>query len=211
MFKYRKGDWQLRKKSLEGDSWAIEVDPRAVTCRGCHRRIKLSEKSTYDTYHWGVHKKRCKIINPKTPIKPKASARNIKSKTKPKPKTRAKSIRKVRSPTPAPVVDHSMSSTPSLTEDESGDEDMTSPEQSPLKRASSELSPPPSSEPPSDPQVTYGKWSEELDDYFTRMHGIKQMLPVDMLGMNWQDWSWAQLHEAEFPDSPPLVSTPSPS
>jgi len=101
------------------------------------------------------------------------------------------------------------SPTPPLTPDESGDEDMTSPEQSPPKRASSELSPPPSSEPPEEPPVIiYGKWSEEIDEYFTRMHGvIKQKTPADLLITSWQDWSWKQLHEPEFPESP-LVLTP---
>ncbi|KAF5350220.1 hypothetical protein D9758_007781 [Tetrapyrgos nigripes] len=57
--------WESRKRSLENDPWATKIDARGLTCLGCHRRIKLSEKSEYDNYHWSVHKSRCKFITPK--------------------------------------------------------------------------------------------------------------------------------------------------
>ncbi|KAF8630164.1 hypothetical protein AX15_003110 [Amanita polypyramis BW_CC] len=50
---------RAREKKLRDDPMAIVVSPLYVDCKRCGARIKLSSKSSYDTFHWRTHRTRC--------------------------------------------------------------------------------------------------------------------------------------------------------
>ncbi|KAF8637610.1 hypothetical protein AX17_002679 [Amanita inopinata Kibby_2008] len=50
---------KAREKKLRDDPMAIVVGPLYVDCKRCGNRIKLSSKSSYDTFHWRTHRARC--------------------------------------------------------------------------------------------------------------------------------------------------------
>lgn len=48
-----------REQSLLDDPYARVLGPSCVQCRQCLKKIKLSTKSAYDTFHWRNHRARC--------------------------------------------------------------------------------------------------------------------------------------------------------
>ena len=53
----------LRKAFLERDEWAMEVEPRSVTCGGCRQRLGLDKRSgTYYASLWLKHRRMCRVI-----------------------------------------------------------------------------------------------------------------------------------------------------
>lgn len=48
-----------REQSLLDDPYARVLGPSSVQCRQCLKKIKLSSKSAYDTFHWRNHRARC--------------------------------------------------------------------------------------------------------------------------------------------------------
>jgi len=61
---------KAREKQLRDDPMAIVLDPLHVDCKRCGKRIKLSRKSLYDTFHWRVHRMRCLKRHPRVQKKP---------------------------------------------------------------------------------------------------------------------------------------------
>ncbi|PFH51784.1 hypothetical protein AMATHDRAFT_39892 [Amanita thiersii Skay4041] len=64
---------RVREQKLREDPMAIVLGPLYVDCRRCGSRIKLSAKSSYDTFHWRTHRARClkKPIGAQKPHKSK--------------------------------------------------------------------------------------------------------------------------------------------
>ena len=52
-----------RRRKLEADPDAYDVGPHSVTCRGCHRPIRLNATGRYYAANWNKHKMGCKIAN----------------------------------------------------------------------------------------------------------------------------------------------------
>lgn len=52
-----------RRRRLEADPDAYDVGPHTVTCRGCHRPIRLNATGRYYAANWNKHKMGCKIAN----------------------------------------------------------------------------------------------------------------------------------------------------
>jgi hypothetical protein len=50
---------RARESSILSDPLANLLSPDYVECKQCKKRIKLSSKSAYDTFHWRNHRKRC--------------------------------------------------------------------------------------------------------------------------------------------------------
>jgi len=50
---------KARERSLREDPLANVLDPSHVECRRCNKKIKLSSKSAFDTFHWRNHRARC--------------------------------------------------------------------------------------------------------------------------------------------------------
>lgn len=56
-----------REQSLLDDPYARVLGPSSVQCKQCLKKIKLSSKSAYDTFHWRNHRTRClKAMKKKT-------------------------------------------------------------------------------------------------------------------------------------------------
>ncbi|GLB44682.1 hypothetical protein LshimejAT787_1800190 [Lyophyllum shimeji] len=51
-----------RRRQLEADEWAAEVEPKRVLCRGCKRWIKLDGRSLYYRGFWDKHRALCRAI-----------------------------------------------------------------------------------------------------------------------------------------------------
>lgn len=51
-----------RRKCLEQDQWCTNIEPHAVHCQGCHKRIKLHPSTKYGDGEWKAHKERCDQI-----------------------------------------------------------------------------------------------------------------------------------------------------
>ncbi|TRM57922.1 hypothetical protein BD626DRAFT_513325 [Schizophyllum amplum] len=103
-----------RETDLRNDEMAEVIDPYNVQCRQCSNRIKLSEKSMWDLYHWTVHKNRCKGRGPAALAKAREQAAKAKQ---PKPQTSPTSTG-----TPQPPASMT-SSTPPLTVDDDFEEE----------------------------------------------------------------------------------------
>jgi len=50
---------RARELSILSDPLANLLSPDYVECKQCKKKIKLSSKSAYDTFHWRNHRKRC--------------------------------------------------------------------------------------------------------------------------------------------------------
>lgn len=50
---------RTRELSILSDPLANLLSPDYVECKQCRKKIKLSSKSAYDTFHWRNHRKRC--------------------------------------------------------------------------------------------------------------------------------------------------------
>lgn len=50
---------RTRELSILNDPLANLLSPDYVECKQCRKKIKLSSKSAYDTFHWRNHRKRC--------------------------------------------------------------------------------------------------------------------------------------------------------
>lgn len=52
----------VRKRALENDPDAYDVGPHAVTCRSCHRSIRLNATGRYYAANWNKHKASCRAL-----------------------------------------------------------------------------------------------------------------------------------------------------
>ncbi|KAF5379810.1 hypothetical protein D9615_005830 [Tricholomella constricta] len=55
-------DMHERRRQLEADSWATAVEAKRVKCRGCHRWLKLDQRSMYYRGLWDKHRDQCNAI-----------------------------------------------------------------------------------------------------------------------------------------------------
>ncbi|GLB44712.1 hypothetical protein LshimejAT787_1800490 [Lyophyllum shimeji] len=55
-------DIEERRRQLEADAWATEVEAKRVKCRGCTRWIKLDQRSLYYRGLWDKHRDLCRGI-----------------------------------------------------------------------------------------------------------------------------------------------------
>lgn len=97
-----------RENDLRNDEMAEVIDPYNVQCRQCNNRIKLSEKSMWDLYHWTVHKNRCKGRGPQALAKAReqaAKAKQAKPQASPAPPATPQPPASMTSSTPPLTVD----------------------------------------------------------------------------------------------------------
>ncbi|KIY51843.1 hypothetical protein FISHEDRAFT_70342 [Fistulina hepatica ATCC 64428] len=55
---------RVREARLLADEMADVLSPFLVRCKRCQGEIKLSAKSTFDIFHWKIHRERCLKRNP---------------------------------------------------------------------------------------------------------------------------------------------------
>ena len=64
---------RARELTILNDPLANLLSPYFVECKQCKKKIKLSSKSAYDTFHWRNHRARCLRTSKKKGKKPKLS------------------------------------------------------------------------------------------------------------------------------------------
>ncbi|KDR80690.1 hypothetical protein GALMADRAFT_135815 [Galerina marginata CBS 339.88] len=179
---------RAREKTLLNDPLALVLNPSLVECKQCHKKIKLSSKSAFDTFHWRNHRARCLRT-----IKKKKTKGILPPLTRRPIPTPLKAATTPRPPHPEPRK----SKTPPLIDISDSEEERRS-EQSP------EAQSPPSTLPWSPfaiqtpPDIRHS--DAFLDDYILRSHPecFQRATP---LSDHWQSWSWSQLKEPHFPPS----------
>ncbi|KAF8906250.1 hypothetical protein CPB84DRAFT_1770356 [Gymnopilus junonius] len=169
---------RARENVLLNDPLALVLNPSYVECRQCNKKIKLSSKSAFDTFHWRNHRARC-IKMAKKKAKTVTTAHRLVSS--PHKTTTSPSPRNSNTP---PLIDISDS------EEERRSEQSAEAQSPPYTIPSSPLS----IQSPLDIRHT----DTILDDYMLRSHPdcFRKVRPSSD---HWQTWSWSQLKEPHFP------------
>ncbi|PPQ67873.1 hypothetical protein CVT25_010312 [Psilocybe cyanescens] len=184
---------RTREKALLSDPLANLLSPSCVECKQCKKKIKLSSKSAYDTFHWRNHRARClKMIKKKMKATP--SRRTVSSPLKAASTTKTST----KDPEPEP---RRMQTPPLIDISDSEEDSINSPAiQSPQSPQSPQLRSSPSP-PPFSIYLGQSRMASTLDDYILRSHP-ECTQQTRALSYHWQNWSWSQLKEPHF-TSPP--------
>ncbi|PPQ76248.1 hypothetical protein CVT26_008283 [Gymnopilus dilepis] len=176
---------RARENFLLNDPLALVLGPSYVECRQCNKKIKLSSKSAFDTFHWRNHRARCVKATKK---KAKAASPVLNFRRPP-----STPYRPPRSPIPRPTRRDS-GTPPSLdisdSEEEHRSELSAEPQSPPYAMSSSPLS--------IQSPLETRQSDATLDDYMLRFHPDcfhKTRSSTD----HWQTWSWSRLKQPHFP------------
>ncbi|KAF8892230.1 hypothetical protein BD779DRAFT_100658 [Infundibulicybe gibba] len=164
---------KAREKKLRDDPMADVLGPLFVDCRNCGKRIKLSSKSSYDTFHWRTHRERCL----KKQRAQKQRARTQKS-SPPSRHSSLGALERPKSPIVTPPNHESLSEPHQIA---SGSHDKL----------------PTFTPNPSAPK-TLVRPSSDFEEYLRLSHRrqVRPMRPGP--SGHWQDWSWSQLVPPKF-------------
>jgi len=182
---------RARELTITSDPLANLLSPDYVECKQCKKKIKLSSKSAYDTFHWRNHRKRCVKSFKRKGKQPQYTAAVV-----PSPVASQINISRNRPPkSPSTLVMSRSPKTPPLISDNEEDHrsELSSEAQSPLASHSIQ------SPPPSAPYYDYN-----VQDYLGRSHpGYVPRQPArhswcTSTGANLQNWSWSQLKPSRF-------------
>ncbi|KAF8966356.1 hypothetical protein BDZ97DRAFT_706407 [Flammula alnicola] len=181
-----------REKSLLEDPYARVINPSFVQCRQCLKKIKLSSKSAYDTFHWRNHRARCiramkkKLKAAATPMAPR---RRVLATASPKNTASPRPLYETKRPITPPLVSDS---------DEDQRSERSAETQSPTTSASP-LFPDPSA---LTPHIGYSDPSN-IDEYLLRSHPecVQSARPIHV-GDHGRNWSWSQLKQPHFAAAP---------
>lgn len=186
---------RTRELSILSDPLANLLSPDYVECKQCKKKIKLSSKSAYDTFHWRNHRKRCIKSFKKKGKQPQTTGAVTPSLVL----SHTNFVRNTKPPkSPSTLVTSRSPKTPPLISDDEEDHrsELSSEAQSPLM-ASHPM--PPSQSPPSARYYDYN-----VQDYLGRSHpGYVPRQPArhswcTSTGASLQNWSWSQLKPSRF-------------
>lgn len=213
---------RARELTILNDPLANLLSPYFVECKQCKKKIKLSSKSAYDTFHWRNHRARCLRTSKKKGKKPKLSnvasvgclvdatvlnvthIKDLSFKQSPPPPTHPKptplktaSLFSSPISTTAPSIPSRRSPrTPPLISDSEDDQDRRS-EQSSEVRSPTITSP---SIPSIHSPTTVSSYEYNVHDYMARSHPglVPRHATATAENSNWRAWSWAQLKPPQF-------------